>query len=85
MKKLYLAFFLLILAFVPFAALAAVNINAADAAELETLPGIGPAKAEAIIDFRQQNGPFTSAEELAQVNGIGDKTVERLRDQVTVE
>lgn len=62
-----------------------VDINTATAAELDrVLVNVGPAKAQAIVDHRQANGPFKSAEELALVQGIGLKTVERNRDQIEV-
>jgi len=62
-----------------------VDINTADAIQLEeVLVGIGPAKAQAIIEHRTANGPFKSADELALVKGIGLKTVERNRDLITV-
>ena len=62
-----------------------VNINTADAAELDrVLVNVGAAKAQAIVDFRDANGPFKSAEELALVKGIGLKTVERNRDLIEV-
>jgi len=62
-----------------------VDINTADAAQLEkVLVGIGPAKAEAIVQYRKANGPFKSVDELALVKGIGLKTVERNRDLITV-
>jgi competence protein ComEA len=61
-----------------------VNINNANADELQTLPGIGPAKAQAIIDYRQQQGPFRQVEDLKNVSGIGDKTFEKLKESVTV-
>lgn len=62
-----------------------VNINAADAAELDrVLVNVGPSKAQAIVEYRQANGPFKSAEELALVKGIGLKTVERNRDLIEV-
>lgn len=61
-----------------------VNINTADAATLEQLKGIGPAKAKAIVDFRKQHGNFSSAADLAKVPGIGDKTVAQLGSQITV-
>ena len=57
-----------------------VNINTADARQLQAvLINVGPAKAEAIVEYRKENGPFKSIEELAMVNGIGLKTVERNR------
>ncbi|RKD73052.1 competence protein ComEA [Sinobaca qinghaiensis] len=62
-----------------------VNLNTAEAAELETLPGIGPAKSAGILSYREENGLFTSAEELKEVSGIGDKTYEQLQDSITVE
>lgn len=68
------------------AAVATVNLNQADAATLtRELKGIGPAKAQAIIDYREQQGTFVSVEELLEVKGIGVATLERLRSQLTVE
>lgn len=62
-----------------------VDINTADAATLDrVLVNIGAAKAQAIVDHRQANGPFRSAEELAQVKGIGLATIERNRELITV-
>ena len=61
-----------------------VNINTADAAALETLPGIGPALAGRIIAWRDANGGFRAVDELLAVSGIGEKTLEGFRDQVTV-
>lgn len=69
----------------PALALAKVNINAADAEALQTLDGIGPAKAQAIVDYRQSNGAFGSVDELTAVDGIGAKTLEGNRDAVVVE
>ena len=65
-------------------ALAAVNINTAGADELKALPGIGPAKAEAIVEYRKQHGNFKSVEELKNVKGIGDGIYNRLKDEATV-
>ena len=62
-----------------------VNINTADAELLETLPGIGPVKAQAIVDDREENGPFTVVEDLIRVPGIGEGTLETLLDYITVE
>ncbi|WP_246258455.1 helix-hairpin-helix domain-containing protein [Kroppenstedtia pulmonis] len=59
-----------------------VNINTAEAGELEELQGIGPAKAAAIIQYREENGPFQSPEDLLNVPGIGEKTLENLKEQV---
>lgn len=63
---------------------AAVNINTATKEELDVLPGVGPAKAQAIIDYRKQNGPFKSIEDLKKVSGIGDATFEKLKGQISV-
>jgi competence protein ComEA len=61
-----------------------VNLNTADAATLETLPRIGPAMAQRIIDWREQNGRFAAVEDLLDVTGIGDATFAGLKDLVTV-
>ncbi|MDI6844004.1 MAG: ComEA family DNA-binding protein [Anaerosomatales bacterium] len=60
-----------------------VNINTATAAELDTLPGIGPATAQKIVDDRERNGPFASPEDLMRVPGIGPKKFDALKDLVT--
>ena len=56
-----------------------VNVNTATAAELELLPGVGPAKARAILEARREKGGFKSVEELEDVKGIGPAALERLR------
>ena len=61
-----------------------VNINSASAAQLDTLPGIGAAYSQRIIDYRDANGGFKSTEELKNVKGIGDKTFDKLKDLVTI-
>ena len=61
-----------------------VNINTATLADLNALPGIGPAKAQAIIDYRNENGVFRSVDDLLNVNGIGPGILENIRDLVTV-
>ncbi|MFF2051733.1 helix-hairpin-helix domain-containing protein [Leifsonia sp. NPDC058194] len=66
------------------AARGAVNLNTAGLAELETLPRIGPALAQRILDWREANGRFTAASDLMKVTGIGDKVFDGLKDQVTV-
>jgi competence protein ComEA len=62
-----------------------VNVNTADEGGLMSLKGIGKVKAKAIIDYRQKNGPFKTVDDLAKVEGIGEKTLNDLRDQLTVE
>lgn len=61
-----------------------LNINKATAAELDTLPGIGPSTAEKIIEYRSSKGSFNSIEELNDVSGIGDKKFEDIKDLITV-
>ena len=62
-----------------------VNINTADAATLDrVLVNVGASKAEAIVAYRKQNGAFKSADQLAEVKGIGLKTVEKNRDRIVV-
>jgi len=63
---------------------AQINLNTASAAQLETLNGIGASKAEAIVDYRKEHGAFKSVDELANVKGIGLKTVDKNREQMTV-
>jgi competence protein ComEA len=64
---------------------AIVNINSADAKELATLKGIGAAKAEAIIEWRNANGAFKSIDELTQVKGVGAQIFEGVKDEIVVE
>ena len=62
-----------------------ININSADQSSLETLSGIGPVTAQKIIAFREENGPFTSIEEIQKVSGIGPVTFEKIKDFITVD
>jgi competence protein ComEA len=62
---------------------AKVNVNTASAAELASLPGIGPSKAQAIVEHRAKE-PFTRAEDLRKVKGIGPKLYDAIREQITV-
>jgi competence protein ComEA len=65
-------------------AFAAVNLNTATKDELDAVKGIGPAKAQAIIDYRNKNGSFKSVDDLKNVNGFGDKTVAKMRSELSV-
>jgi competence protein ComEA len=65
-------------------AAAPVNLNTATPEQLDTLPGVGPATVQKILEYRQQHGGFGSVEELGQVSGIGEKRLAALRDQVQV-
>ena len=65
-------------------ALAVVNINTASEQELQTLKGIGPAKAKAIVAHRQSNGPFKSADQITEVKGIGTGIYNKIKDEITV-
>ena len=60
-----------------------IDLNTADIYDLDRLPGIGPAKAEAILIYREEHGPFQSVEDLLEVSGIGEVTLENLRPYVT--
>ncbi|KAA9300775.1 MULTISPECIES: helix-hairpin-helix domain-containing protein [Aerococcus] len=62
-----------------------VNLNTADSAELQTLSGVGEKKAADIIAYREANGPFQTVDDLSQVSGIGEKTLDKLRPQLTVD
>ena len=61
-----------------------VNINTADVEQLATLKGIGPAMAQRIIDYREQNGKFKTLDELKNVRGIGQKKFDALKDKITI-
>jgi competence protein ComEA len=61
-----------------------VNLNTADVDQLEALPGVGPAVAQAIVDHREQNGPFATVDQLLDVRGIGEAKLADLRERVTV-
>ena len=62
-----------------------ININQADLTELQKLTGVGQKKAQDIIDFRTKNGDFKSLEDLGKVSGFGDKTLEKLKDELCFE
>ena len=61
-----------------------ININQADSTTLQEIPGIGPATADKIIQYRDANGRFQSIEDLKNVSGIGDKTFEKMKDNICV-
>lgn len=61
-----------------------VDINSATAEELESLMGIGPVLAQAIVDYRAEHGPFASVDELLEVSGIGETKLDNIRDDVTI-
>ena len=81
MKKIYLTFILVL--FLATTAFAKVNINTATAEELATLPGIGPVKAEAIVNYRKTKGEFKSIDQLTEIKGIGDKMLEKVKKDAT--
>lgn len=78
--------FVAVLLMVPLSvgAVGLVNINTAGVTELDALPGIGPAKAQAIVAYRTEHGPFVRTEDLVLVKGIGPSTYEGLKDLVTI-
>ncbi|MCE4956169.1 helix-hairpin-helix domain-containing protein [Macrococcoides caseolyticum] len=61
-----------------------ININTADVKALEEIPGIGPKKAQDILQYREQNNGFKSIDEIKEIKGIGDKTFEGLKDTITI-
>jgi competence protein ComEA len=81
MIRLFLAVFLALAAQL---ANAALNLNTATKDELVALSGIGPAKAQAILDYRAQHGGFKSVDELKDVKGIGARRFEKLKPELTV-
>ncbi|MEG1067214.1 MAG: helix-hairpin-helix domain-containing protein [Anaerovoracaceae bacterium] len=61
-----------------------ININNGDMDQLQEIPGVGPSTAQKIIDYRTENGRFTSKEDLKNISGIGDKTYEKLEDKIKI-
>lgn len=64
--------------------MAAVDLNTASATELESIKGVGPAKAQAIVEYRKANGGFKSVDDLGNVKGFGKKSIDKLRGEVSV-
>ncbi len=62
-----------------------VNLNTATKEELQTLPGVGPAVAQRIVEYRTKFGPFKSVDELLEIKGIGPKKLEKIKPLVTLE
>jgi competence protein ComEA len=62
-----------------------INLNAASAEQLESLPGIGPVTAKRIVDYRAKVGKFKRIEEIINIEGIGEKKFERIKDRLTIE
>ena len=82
MKRI-LSFLVLALAGINLA-FAAVNINTATPCELDGVKGIGPSKAQAIVDYRSKNGPFKSLDDLKNVKGFGEKSIAKLKGELSV-
>lgn len=94
MKNIFLALCLSLSALLTLPAMAepaetsmvSVNINQASAAEMaEVLQGVGESKAQAIVDYREENGSFAAVEDLAQVNGIGPSTIQKNEARIALE
>ena len=61
-----------------------IDINTADSATLESVPGIGKSLSQRIVSFREKNGPFQSVDDLLKVQGVGEKSIQKLRPYLTV-
>src|SRR5512141_3372350 len=83
-KAMQKLLWVLAFAFCSGSALAALNLNTATKDELVALPGIGPAKAQAILDYRRAHGSFKSVDEVKDVKGIGARRFEKLKGELTV-
>ena len=83
MKQLFLACIFVLMT--TFSAFAGVNINTSDQAGLESLPGIGPAKANAIISYRASHGQFKAKDDLLMVKGIGPKLLKKIEQDIDLK
>ncbi|MXS86407.1 helix-hairpin-helix domain-containing protein [Nitrosomonas sp. HPC101] len=83
MKKVFLIF--VVFFGLNLSVLAGVDINTASQTDLESVKGLGPVKAKAIIEYREKHGTFKSVEDLSNVKGIGAGTLKQLGDQVSVQ
>lgn len=83
MNKL-LSILLVLAGLIAFPVFAAVNINTATQSELESVKGLGPAKAKAIIEYREANGVFKSVDDLDNVKGFGKASIDKMREELSV-
>jgi competence protein ComEA len=83
MKRLLLALITFVIS--TSIAMATVNLNTATKEDLDKVKGIGPVKAQSIIEYRKKNGPFKSVDELENVKGFGSKSVKKVRPELTVD
>jgi competence protein ComEA len=83
MNKLFMVF-LMLAGLVALPVFAAVNINTATQSELEAVKGVGPAKAKAIIQYREANGNFKNVDDLDNVKGFGKASVDKLKEALSV-
>ncbi|MDP3121001.1 MAG: helix-hairpin-helix domain-containing protein [Sulfuricurvum sp.] len=83
-RRLFMVKFFLALLLFSSLLFSAVNVNKANSAQLQTLNGIGPTKAQEIINYRKSHGSFKSVDELVNVKGIGPKTLQKMKSQVAI-
>ncbi|MGB0714079.1 MAG: ComEA family DNA-binding protein [Gammaproteobacteria bacterium] len=84
-KRMFLGALIALFSVTMAVAAALVNLNTADADALSALNGIGESRAQAIVAYRDANGPFKSVDDLVQVKGIGEKLLAKLKPMLTVE
>ena len=83
MKK-WIGGMLILAGLISFPVFAAVNVNSAPQSELEAVKGLGPAKAKAIITYREANGSFKTLDDLDNVKGFGKASIEKLKGELTI-